>query len=272
MYDFYTNRGCTVILMAFTIMAIPACGSFKGMSRSNEDPQVAALQREMRQIAKSNAATQGTIEDIYDRLDALEAKVTGLENTVEDLATPPEPGTATAPETKPSPPKVAPEPPPPEVKTEPATIKEAKESTPKKPVKITRKKAILTAKRSQQRDYDKAYAAYMAHRYDEALALFKDFLQRYPQHHLADNAQYWVGEIYYDIENYPNAILAFKEVVTRYGKENKAPDALLKIGYAYVALDDPSNARIFLKRVIKNYPFSEAEAKARAKLKELENL
>jgi TolA-binding protein len=39
-----------------------------------------------------------------------------------------------------------------------------------------------------------------------------------------------------------------------------------------MALDDPNNARIFLKRVIKNYPFSEAEAKARAKLKELENL
>jgi tol-pal system protein YbgF len=104
------------------------------------------------------------------------------------------------------------------------------------------------------------------------LASFKGFLKQYPQHHLADNAQYWVGEIYYDIENFPSAILAFKEVVTRYGNENKAPDALLKIGYAYIALDDPNNARIFLKRVIKNYPFSEAEAKARAKLKELENL
>jgi tol-pal system protein YbgF len=121
-------------------------------------------------------------------------------------------------------------------------------------------------------DYDKAYAAYLAHRYDEALPLFKAFVEKYPQHHLADNAQYWVGEIYYDTEDFPTAILAFQEVVTKYGNGNKAPDALLKIGFAYIALDDPGNARIFLKRVIKNYPFSEAEAMARAKLKELENL
>ena len=60
--------------------------------------------------------------------------------------------------------------------------------------------------------------------------------------------------------------------MTRYAEETKAPDALLKMGYSYVALDDPTNARVFLKRVIKNYPFSEAESKARAKLKELENL
>ena len=102
--------------------------------------------------------------------------------------------------------------------------------------------------------------------------MFKSFYQRYPDHELADNAQYWLGEIYYDREDYPNAILAFKEVVTRHVEENKAPDALLKIGYAYIALDDPANARVFLKRVIKNYPFGESEAKARAKLKEIENL
>jgi len=60
--------------------------------------------------------------------------------------------------------------------------------------------------------------------------------------------------------------------VTRYADKNKAPDALLKIGYAYMALDDPGKARVFIKRLIKNYPFSEAASKARAKLKELENV
>lgn len=272
MNDLHTHRAPTRVILALLIVALPACASFKDMFHSKEEAQMAGLQREMRQITKSNVTTQKTIEDIYDRLDTLEATVASLENTVEDLATPPEPVAAIAPETKPSPPKVVPEPPPTPVKTQPAPTKQATESTPTKPAPIARKKASVSAKHSPRREYDKAYAAYTAHRYDEALSLFKNFLQRHPQHHLADNAQYWVGEIYYDIENYPNAILAFKEVMTRYGKENKAPDALLKIGYAYIALDDPSNARIFFKRVIKNYPFSEAEAKARAKLKELENL
>jgi tol-pal system protein YbgF len=134
------------------------------------------------------------------------------------------------------------------------------------------KEAAVSTKQLPQREYEKAYAVYEEERYDEALTLFKEFLERYPQHHLADNSQYWIGEIYYDMGNYANAILAFKEVVTRYAEENKTPDALLKIGYTYIALDDPSNAQIFLKRVINDYPLGETESKARAKLKELNSL
>jgi len=137
---------------------------------------------------------------------------------------------------------------------------------------VEAKKAAVSTKQVPQREYEKAYAVYEEQRYDEALTLFKKFLERYPQHHLADNAHYWIGEIYYDMGNYANAILAFKEVVTRYAQENKTPDALLKIGYTYIALDDPSNAQIFLKRVIDDYPFSETESKARAKLEELNSL
>jgi tol-pal system protein YbgF len=140
----------------------------------------------------------------------------------------------------------------------------------KKPV--VEKRAVASLRPTPEQQYDRAYSAYMQQRYDESLALFKEFFERHPKHDLADNAQYWIGEIYYDIEDYPNAILAFKEVVTKYGDQNKAPDALLKIGYAYIALDDPDNARIFLKRVIKNYPFSTAEPMAQMKLKEIENL
>jgi len=140
------------------------------------------------------------------------------------------------------------------------------------PPEVEAKKAAVSTKQVPQREYEEAYAVYEEQRYDEALTLFKEFLERYPQHHLADNALYWIGEIYYDMRNYANAILAFKEVVTHYTEENKTPDALLKIGYTYIALDDPSNARIFLKRLINNYPLSQAESKARAKLKELKSL
>jgi len=231
-----------------------------------------ALQRDIRQVAGNQEATQIAVEDMYDRLNALDAKLDFLENKIQELSDRPQPilitpsnvsairqgqatpartgqessGRATA-EEKPRPPKKAP------------------------PTKKT-KKASVSSKRSPQREYDQAYAAYRGQRYDEALALFNAFLKHFPKDDLADNAQYWIGEIYYDIENYPSAILAFKEVVTVYGDRNKAPDALLKIGYAYLALDDPNNARFFLKRVIKNYPFSKAEVKAREKLKELQNL
>ena len=158
-------------------------------------------------------------------------------------------------------------------KTKSATKKmTAKRRTEKGKSKPGLSKAERRAKHHHRYEYEKAYKAYKDHRYDDALAHFKSFIQRYPDHDLADNAQYWLGEVHYDREDYPNAILAFKEVVTRYGDKNKAPDALLKMGYAYVALDDPINARVFFRRLIKNYPFSESVAKAQAKLKEIENL
>jgi tol-pal system protein YbgF len=269
MRHIYTHLGWTGIFVTFLVTALPACTSFK----AKEDPEMAAMRRELRQIRISQATTEKTTQIVQAELHALDAKVEGLGDTVEALASRPEPQpVVTTPDEGLRPSQVSQKPAPTEVRVKRRATKVAKASPPKKPSPETKIKAPASEKHLPQRDYEKAYEAYLDHRYDEALTLFKDFLKHYPQHHLADNAQYWVGEIFYDLEDYPNAILAFKEVVTRYAEETKAPDALLKMGYSYVALDDPTNARVFLKRVIKNYPFSEAESKARAKLKELENL
>ncbi len=47
-------------------------------------------------------------------------------------------------------------------------------------------------------------------------AMLQDFLQRYPQHSLAVNAMYWVGESYYGEKKYENAILQFQDVIQKY--------------------------------------------------------
>lgn len=267
---FHTHRVWAGIFVAFFVTALPACLSLK----AKEDPEVAALRRELRQIRMSQVSTEKTTQDVRAELHALEAKVEGLGNTVEALATRPKPKpVVTVPDEGRRPAPVSKKPATTEVRVKRRSTKVAKASPPKKPTPAAKvKKVPAPDNLLPPQDYGKAYEAYLDHRYDEALTLFRGFLKRYPQHHLADNAQYWIGEIFYDLEDYPNAILAFREVVTRYAEETKAPDALLKMGYSYVALDDPANARVFLKRVVKNYPFSQAESKARAKLKELENL
>lgn len=220
------------------LVGLPACASVEDLPEP-QDPQIAALQQELDRITRLNTTTQQRVEDIYNRVFALQAKVDSLEERLDEI----EPTETTL--------KVKP--------------------VPKKAVHIAKvKKASVSPKLSPGRQYERAYRAYTKQYFDEAMALFKKFLESYPKHDLADNAQYWIGEIYYDMDDYPNAILAFKEVTAHYPERSKAPDALLKIGYSYVALDDLVNARIYLKRVIKDYPFSEAKAKARAKLKELE--
>ena len=59
---------------------------------------------------------------------------------------------------------------------------------------------------------------------------FRTFVQRNPQHALAGNAQYWLGETYYARRDYQNAMTAFAEGYKAYKTSPKGPDNLLKLG------------------------------------------
>jgi len=118
--------------------------------------------------------------------------------------------------------------------------------------------------------YNEAQNLFMAGRLPESAEQFSDFIERYPRHSLADNAQYWIGEVYYSQKDYQKAALEFKKVIDNYPNENKAPDALLKAGFSYIEISHNEKAIDALKMVVEQYPASEAAAKAKAKLQELQ--
>jgi tol-pal system protein YbgF len=107
-------------------------------------------------------------------------------------------------------------------------------------------------------------------RHDEAVATFRGFVKQHPQHDLADNAQYWLGECYYDRKDYSTALREFRRVAERFPQGNKAPDALLKVAFSYLALGSARPARETLQEIIRSYPRHQAAGLARAKLGELE--
>ena len=117
--------------------------------------------------------------------------------------------------------------------------------------------------------YRAAYEGLRAGHHDEAARGFRDFLKRFPSHDLADNAQYWLGECFYDRKLYVEAAPEFRAVVSRYPLGNKAPDALLKLGYCLLALGDGQQGRAALNELIEHYPKTEAWQLARKKLDEL---
>lgn len=123
---------------------------------------------------------------------------------------------------------------------------------------------------SPEEFYQQAQDIYAAGRLEEAITRFNRFIQNYPQHPLADNAQYWIGEVYYSGRDFPSAISEFQKVVDNYPNGNKAPEALLKIGFSYIELGETEKAVTTLKRLIKTYPSSDAAGKAKTKLKGLE--
>ena len=65
---------------------------------------------------------------------------------------------------------------------------------------------------------------------------FSQFLNTYPKDALAENAQYWLGEVYYKKQDFAKAAVAFKEGYSKYPEGSKGPDCLLKLGLSMKAL------------------------------------
>ncbi|HHL31081.1 MAG TPA: tol-pal system protein YbgF, partial [Oceanospirillales bacterium] len=107
---------------------------------------------------------------------------------------------------------------------------------------------------SAQDDYDIAFAHLRGGRFLESARAFEDFIQKYPQNELTDNAYYWLGESYYVKRQYPQALSAFQSLTEKFPDSAKAADSWLKIGYSYYEMDDFVKADENLKKVINNNP------------------
>ncbi|HVR63019.1 MAG TPA: tol-pal system protein YbgF [Polyangia bacterium] len=118
------------------------------------------------------------------------------------------------------------------------------------------------------RIYRDALEALRAGHHAAALAGFRRFLDRYPVHDYADNAQYWIGECYYDLRQYQAATREFRAVVERYPHGNKVPDALLKLGFSHLALNQAADGRQILESLLRAFPRHPTAALATARLHE----
>jgi len=117
--------------------------------------------------------------------------------------------------------------------------------------------------------YRRGQDALKSREYDAAIAALREVVTRHPHHELADNAQYWLGEVYYDQKDYARALTEFRATVTAYPRGNKVADALLKVGFAYQALGEGAKARAALEQVVNLYPGSSPAALAAGRLETL---
>jgi len=83
---------------------------------------------------------------------------------------------------------------------------------------------------------------------------FRTFVQRNPQHVLAGNAQYWLGETFYARRDYQNAMSAFAEGYKVYKASPKGPDNLLKLGITLAVMNRKPDACAVFSRFNQDYP------------------
>lgn len=105
-----------------------------------------------------------------------------------------------------------------------------------------------------------AYSDYSRGNYDLATAEFKQYVEIYPASELADNAQYWIGEILSAQKKLPEAVAEFEKVATVSPQGDKVSVALYKRALALLELGRKDEALAQFQAIIKTYAKSkEAE-------------
>lgn len=131
--------------------------------------------------------------------------------------------------------------------------------------------AAGAANPAAQAAYDTAFNDLRGGDYAKASREFRAFLEQNPNHTLAPNAFYWLGESYYVTMNYPLALEAFQKLLQLYPQSEKSPDALLKVGYTQYELKQVDAAKATLKSVSAKYPGSKAAGLAQERLRRIQS-
>jgi len=215
--------------------------------------QVAALTRQVDSLSETMTTLTGRVEDLGARLDAMSRQLRG---------------------TGPGPTSSAPRPPggaPPTPGAAPGAPSGPVAAVPSRPT---------TGSLQPQDIYQAAYIDFSKGSYSLAIAGFREFLRRYPDHELAGSAQYWIGEAYLSLargftdsaqgekasESLEQAVQEFKKVLANYPRAEKVPTALYKEALALIDLKQPGLAQARLQYLVDNFPRAEEISLARERL------
>lgn len=129
-------------------------------------------------------------------------------------------------------------------------------SMPEKDLKkaLTQQSAAPAAPRDAQGMYDDAYGAAQRGDYVNAETGFKAFLDANPQHQLAGNASYWLGDIAFVKKDFSTAAGTFLEAYKKYPKHTKAPDMIYKAAASFGQLGKKKEACTALGILFKEHP------------------
>ncbi|MGH7312729.1 MAG: tetratricopeptide repeat protein, partial [Candidatus Rokuibacteriota bacterium] len=229
------------------------------------------------------AAQAGRLEALTATVTAMGRRVDELNSRVETLQRSLRSAVPAPPPPRPAPGTAAPAPVPPSTATAPAPTPPASVAPAPAPPVPTPPAATArptTGALGPQDIYQGAYIDYSKASYGLAIAGFREFIRRFPEHELADNAQYWIGEAQFGVarafanggqadkatEALEQAVQEFRRVVANYPRGDKAPAALYKEALALLELNQPAVAKARLQYLVDNFPQAEETPLARERL------
>ena len=120
--------------------------------------------------------------------------------------------------------------------------------------------------------FDEAYKRYQQGQFEEARRLFRTFVTRHSRDERADNAQYWLGQSYFEERKYAAAIAEFKKVLDNFPRGDATDAAMYGMALAFVELKYCTEGEAYLQELLKQFPKSPLVEKAQKKVKEIKKI
>ena len=141
------------------------------------------------------------------------------------------------------------------------------------------KEAVKEVVLDSEENEKKAYQIYtdgrnqfIAEDYDEAIALFKSYLDSFPDYKNVADAKLWLGRAYFSNELYSQS----KDIYLEFQSENlqhvKYPDSMYELSRVFFELGELDAANKLLTKMIEKFPTHNLYKKAKQMLTELEEL
>ena len=119
--------------------------------------------------------------------------------------------------------------------------------------------------------YEAALRQFRRGSYETARAGLDQFLEQYPGHELAPDAQYFRAETFAESDEPDVALVEYARVLELYPNSRRAPTALYKSGLIELQRGNVDDARTFFQRVVQGYPDSDEVDLAERELSRLQN-
>ena len=123
--------------------------------------------------------------------------------------------------------------------------------------------------------YDKGFVHFARGNYDDSIRTYSEFLERFPSDTHSDNAQFWIGEAYFQMGRYDEAESAYRAVLRNYEHRStiegyKSPDSIFRLGQIHLGRDDTRRAAYYFRNVTERFPQSTAGRKSQHELDSLQ--
>lgn len=218
------------------VSEVPHSGptSMPGDARSN-DTRAANTELRLQDLEQEIRQLTGRIEEQDYALRELQYRIEAIENKPEPTRNTPQNASQLS-----GPESVVPE-----------SVVNAQNSTPPSPSSSS---TMVARTKTPAALYEEAYAVLKSGDFDKAETMFQSFLDQNPDHTLAPNATYWLGETFYVRNKYKQAAKTFAQSYQKFPNGSKSTDSLLKLGLSLKGMGSSAEACLALKQLLQEYP------------------